>query len=68
MVARNPTKHLTPFPPVPRRVTIHAVFDGPGAVKAGSVQPFELPVIASQKSLHTVVMRLVRRVANWFAS
>jgi hypothetical protein len=67
MVARNLTKSLTPFPPVPRSVTIHAVFgDGGEAVSRG---PERLPMVRdaeNQAWLPVLAKKLARTVAGLF--
>lgn len=68
MVARNPTKTLTPFPPVPRSVTIHAVFGG--AAEAVSNEPERVPTVRNaedQAWLPVFAKKVARTVAGWFA-
>ena len=68
MVARNPTKTLTPFPPVPRSVTIHAVFGD--AEESVSRDPERVPMVRdaeNQASLRVLAKKLARTVAGWFA-
>ncbi len=68
MVARNPTKTLTPFPPVPRSVTIHAVFAG--AEEAVSSEPERVPTVRDAENqvwLRVLAKKLARTVAGWFA-
>ena len=68
MVARNPTKTLTPFPPVPRSVTIHAVFGD--AEEAVSCEPERVPMVPdaeTQTWLRVLAKKLARTVAGWFA-
>ncbi len=68
MVARNPTKTLRPFPPVPRSVTIHAVFgDAGGAVSRGSERVPTVPDAETQAWLLVLAKKLARTVAGWFA-
>ena len=68
MVARNPTKTLTPFPPVPRSVTIHAVFGD--AEESVSHDPERVPMVRdaeTQAWLQVLAKKLARTVAGWFA-
>ena len=68
MVARNPTKTLTPFPPVPRSVTIHAVFGD--AAESISREPERVPMVRDAKNqawLRVLAKKLARTVAGWFA-
>ena len=68
MVARNPTKTLTPFPPVPRSVTIHAVFGD--AAESISRDPERVPRVRdaeNQAWLRVLAKKLARTVAGWFA-
>ena len=68
MVARNPTKTLTPFPPVPRSVTIHAVFGD--AAESVSRDPEPVPMVRdaeNQAWLRVLAKKLARTVAGWFA-
>jgi hypothetical protein len=68
MVARNPTKTLTPFPPVPRSVTIHAVFGEAG--EAVGREPERVPMVRdaeNQAWLPVLAKKLARTVAGWFA-
>ena len=68
MVALNPTKTLKPFPPVPRSVTIHAVFGDAG--EAGSRELERLPTVrdaGNQAWLRVLAKKLARTVAGWFA-
>ena len=68
MVARNPTKTLMPFPPVPRSVTIHAVFGD--AEESVSRDPERVPMIRDAKNqawLRVLAKKLARTVAGWFA-
>jgi len=68
MVALNPTKTLNPFPPVPRSVTIHAVFGDAG--EAGSREPERLPTVRDARNLAwlpVLAKKLARTVAGWFA-
>jgi hypothetical protein len=68
MVARNPTKTLTPFPPVPRSVTIHAVFGGEGeAVRSGLERVPMVRDAENQAWLAVLAKKLARTVAGWFA-
>ena len=67
MVARNPTKTLTPFPPVPRSVTIHAVFGD--AAEAVHRDPERVPMVRdaeNQAWLQVLAKKLARTVAGWF--
>ena len=68
MVARNPTKTLTPFPPVPRSVTIHAVFGD--AAESVSRDPERVPMVRDAENrawLRVLAKKLARTVAGWFA-
>ena len=68
MVALNPTKTLKPFPPVPRSVTIHAVFGDAG--EAGSRELECVPMVrdaSNQAWLSVLAKKLARTVAGWFA-
>ena len=68
MVARNPTKTLTPFPPVPRSVTIHAVFGDSG--ESVHRDPERVPMVRDAKNqawLRVLAKKLARTVAGWFA-
>ena len=68
MVTRQPTKSRSPFPPVPGRVTIHAVFDRERTVEVDSEGPRARPEIAGAHWLRRATVNMVRRVANWFAA
>ena len=68
MVARNPTKTLTPFPPVPRSVTIYAVFGDAGETVSRELE--RVPMVRDARNqpwLHVLATKLARTVAGWFA-
>jgi hypothetical protein len=68
MVALNPTKTLTRFPPVPRSVTIHAVFGDAG--EAASRELKRVPMVRDARNqawLRVLAKKLARTVAGWFA-
>ena len=68
MVARNPTKTLMPFPPVPRSVTIHAVFGD--AAESVHRDPERVPMVRDAEThawLLVLAKKLARTVAGWFA-
>ena len=68
MVARNPTKTLTPFPPVPRSVTIHAVFRDAGEAVSRELE--RVPMVRDARNqawLRVLAKKLARTVAGWFA-
>jgi hypothetical protein len=68
MVALNPTKTLKPFPPVPRSVTIHAVFGNAG--EAASREPERVPMVRDAEAsawLPVLAKKLAHTVAGWFA-
>lgn len=68
MVARNPTKTLTPFPPVPRSVTIHAVFGDAGEAASRELERVPMARDAeNQPWLRVLAKKLARTVAGWFA-
>ena len=67
MVARNPTKSMTPFPPVPRSVTIHAVFGEAGEAVGRELE--RVPMVRdaeNQSFLQVLAKKLARTVAGWF--
>ena len=67
MVARNPTKSMTPFPPVPRSVTIHAVFGEAGEVGRELERVPMVRDAENQSFLQVLAKKLARTVAGWFA-